>query len=83
MRAYGYSIEQILVVDIIPDESVRRAMNEINAGMLFLEKNILCLVSFLWHYFFSIYVILKLFNEQLTGFSLLVYTKEKQRRFFW
>lgn len=32
MGAYGYSIEQILMVDIIPDASVRRAMNEINAG---------------------------------------------------
>lgn len=33
MGAYGYNIEQILMVDIIPDASVRRAMNEINAGM--------------------------------------------------
>lgn len=32
MGAYGYSIEQILMVDIIPDPSVRRAMNEINAA---------------------------------------------------
>uniref|UniRef100_A0A0D6R0G3 Band 7 domain-containing protein n=1 Tax=Araucaria cunninghamii TaxID=56994 RepID=A0A0D6R0G3_ARACU len=32
MGAYGYNIEQILVVDIIPDASVRRAMNEINAA---------------------------------------------------
>lgn len=32
MGAYGYNIEQILMVDIIPDPSVRRAMNEINAG---------------------------------------------------
>ncbi|KAJ1692783.1 hypothetical protein LUZ63_009481 [Rhynchospora breviuscula] len=32
MGAYGYSIEQILVVDIVPDESVRRAMNDINAA---------------------------------------------------
>ncbi|KAJ3672529.1 hypothetical protein LUZ60_007250 [Juncus effusus] len=32
MRAYGYSIEQILMVDIIPDTSVRKAMNEINAA---------------------------------------------------
>lgn len=29
---YGYSIEHILMVDIIPDEQVRKAMNEINAG---------------------------------------------------
>lgn len=32
MGAYGYNIEQILVVDVIPDASVRRAMNEINAA---------------------------------------------------
>ena len=34
MGAYGYSIEHILMVDIIPDPSVRKAMNEINAGKL-------------------------------------------------
>ncbi|GAA0142831.1 transporter [Lithospermum erythrorhizon] len=32
MGAYGYNIEHILVVDIIPDPSVRKAMNEINAA---------------------------------------------------
>lgn len=32
MGDYGYSIEHILMVDIIPDASVRRAMNEINAA---------------------------------------------------
>ncbi|KAJ0253669.1 hypothetical protein HA466_0113130 [Hirschfeldia incana] len=32
MVAYGYSIEHILMVDIIPDPSVRKAMNEINAA---------------------------------------------------
>ncbi|KAK8965372.1 Hypersensitive-induced response protein 4 [Platanthera guangdongensis] len=32
MRAYGFNIEQILMVDIIPDASVRKAMNEINAA---------------------------------------------------
>ncbi|CAN1267215.1 Hypersensitive-induced response protein 4 [Linum perenne] len=31
MTAYGYNIEHILMVDIIPDPSVRKAMNEINA----------------------------------------------------
>lgn len=40
MGAYGYSIEHILMVDIIPDASVRLAMNEINAG-----TNNLCLAS--------------------------------------
>ncbi|CAI9771847.1 unnamed protein product [Fraxinus pennsylvanica] len=32
MGEYGYNIEHILMVDIIPDPSVRRAMNEINAA---------------------------------------------------
>ncbi|XP_058205234.1 hypersensitive-induced response protein 4 [Rhododendron vialii] len=32
MGAYGYNIEHILLVDIIPDPSVRKAMNEINAA---------------------------------------------------
>ncbi|KAJ4959725.1 hypothetical protein NE237_019635 [Protea cynaroides] len=32
MSAYGYEIVQILIVDIEPDENVKRAMNEINAA---------------------------------------------------
>ncbi|KAA0055127.1 hypersensitive-induced response protein 4 [Cucumis sativus] len=32
MKTYGYSIEHILMVDIIPDPAVRKAMNEINAA---------------------------------------------------
>ncbi|XP_059666994.1 hypersensitive-induced response protein 4-like [Cornus florida] len=32
MGAYGYNIEHILMVDIIPDTAVRKAMNEINAA---------------------------------------------------
>lgn len=35
MSAYGYEIVQTLIVDIEPDEHVKRAMNEINAGMVF------------------------------------------------
>ncbi len=39
MGVYGYSIEQTITVDIDPDQSVRRAMNEINdAGQLSLFK---------------------------------------------
>ncbi|XP_039126827.1 formin-like protein 15 isoform X2 [Dioscorea cayenensis subsp. rotundata] len=37
MGAYGYNIKQILMVDIIPDPSVRRAMNEINADAFKLD----------------------------------------------
>eukprot|EP00270_Netrium_digitus_P015985 TRINITY_DN565_c0_g1_i1.p1 TRINITY_DN565_c0_g1~~TRINITY_DN565_c0_g1_i1.p1 ORF type:complete len:287 (-),score=80.09 TRINITY_DN565_c0_g1_i1:379-1239(-) len=32
MSAYGYTIQQTLIVDIDPDQTVRRAMNEINAA---------------------------------------------------
>ncbi|GFP93336.1 hypersensitive-induced response protein 1 [Phtheirospermum japonicum] len=32
MSAYGYEIVQTLIVDIEPDEHVKRAMDEINAG---------------------------------------------------
>ncbi|KAH7651978.1 Stomatin/HflK/HflC family protein [Dioscorea alata] len=32
MAAYGYEIVQTLIVDIAPDERVKRAMNEINAA---------------------------------------------------
>jgi hypothetical protein len=32
MSAYGYQIVQTLIVDIEPDDRVKRAMNEINAG---------------------------------------------------
>ena len=34
MSAYGYEIVQTLIVDIEPDEHVKRAMNEINAGKI-------------------------------------------------
>lgn len=34
MSAYGYEIVQTLIVDIEPDEHVKRAMNEINAGKM-------------------------------------------------
>ena len=32
MSHYGFEIVQTLIVDIEPDERVKRAMNEINAG---------------------------------------------------
>lgn len=41
MSAYGYEIVQTLIVDIEPDEHVKRAMNEINAGILFLQSHIM------------------------------------------
>lgn len=41
MGAYGYSIEHILMVDIIPDPAVRKAMNEINAGNELIQTTLL------------------------------------------
>jgi hypothetical protein len=35
MSTYGYEIVQTLIVDIEPDDRVKRAMNEINAGEYF------------------------------------------------
>lgn len=40
MSAYGYEIVQTLIVDIEPDEHVKRAMNEINAGEFISKSNI-------------------------------------------
>jgi len=35
MSAYGYEIVQTLITDIEPDQHVKTAMNEINAGKFF------------------------------------------------
>ena len=60
MSAYGYSIEQTLIIDIIPDTAVRKAMNEINAGiyhhLILLEKTLMntpgfFIISPKWHKF--------------------------------
>lgn len=50
MGEYGYNIEHILMVDIIPDASVRRAMNEINAGNYF---NVIFAIAHLLHIFWT------------------------------
>ena len=41
MSAYGYEIVQTLIIDIEPDEHVKRAMNEINAGILLCSTKII------------------------------------------
>lgn len=46
---YGYEIVQTLIVDIEPDEHVKRAMNEINAGkfhILVVLFRIKCMLTF-------------------------------------
>ena len=43
MSAYGYEIVQTLIVDIEPDEHVKRAMNEINAGIVHTVPSGICL----------------------------------------
>lgn len=42
MSHYGYEIVQTLIVDIEPDERVKKAMNEINAGKFFFSLFLLC-----------------------------------------
>lgn len=37
MTNYGFEIVQTLIVDTVPDATVKRAMNEINAGQVFLQ----------------------------------------------
>lgn len=60
MKTYGYSIEHILMVDIIPDPAVRKAMNEINAGKCFIHG--------------AIYHILRIFLKVIyPNFAILVY----------
>ena len=44
LSAYGYEIVQTLIVDIEPDEHVKRAMNEINAGEL-LSAVLVCQIN--------------------------------------
>lgn len=40
MSGYGFEIVQTLIVDIEPDEHVKRAMNEINAGTVYVVLSI-------------------------------------------
>ena len=47
MSHYGFEIVQTLIVDIEPDEHVKRAMNEINAG----KKLIMLFFVLLFHPF--------------------------------
>lgn len=62
MSHYGYEIVQTLIVDIEPDEHVKRAMNEINAGKPFFD---LFFVAFSIHCIEFILVVdltIKVFN---------------------
>lgn len=45
MSGYGYQIVQTLIVDIEPDERVKRSMNEINAG-IYISITLLSFFSF-------------------------------------
>ena len=52
MSHYGFEIVQTLIVDIEPDEHVKRAMNEINAGMT-LYSILLTFSVFSFFFFFK------------------------------
>lgn len=57
MSAYGYEIVQTLIVDIEPDEHVKRAMNEINAGMVFnLHVELISTVNLFLYFFRRVYM---------------------------
>lgn len=57
MGAYGYNIEHILMVDIIPDPSVRKAMNEINAGYLSVTSELYRFLMFILLYRSLIFIL--------------------------
>ena len=44
MSHYGYEIVQTLITDIVPDERVKKAMNEINAGTQIIKEHIFFLI---------------------------------------
>jgi len=64
MRNYGYEIVQTLIVNIEPDEIVKRAMNEINAGeethVSFLCPFVPCSSSMLNWLLFKIYSLMQI-----------------------
>nr|CAD1829860.1 unnamed protein product [Ananas comosus var. bracteatus] len=64
MSAYGYKIVQTLIVDIVPDEHVKRAMNEINAGNV-------------WQILGEKYLLLLLYQCSVTAARLRLAAKEK------
>lgn len=69
MSTYGYEIVQTLIVDIEPDEHVKRAMNEINAG----ESQLV------FFFFLSLYDTSKLFTVIFNGSIPLLQTAARMR----
>lgn len=57
MSAYGYEIVQTLIVDIEPDEHVKRAMNEINAGNKILKYCPISDKCLVWLWLLQIFVL--------------------------
>ena len=55
MSAYGFEIVQTLIVDIEPDERVKKAMNEINAG----EISMICLSC----HFYAVFLVKMYLNS--------------------
>ncbi|KAH9647509.1 Hypersensitive-induced response protein 4 [Citrus sinensis] len=81
MGAYGYSIEHILMVDIIPDPAVRKAMNEINAVLkLNYKENLSSLKSQFMQPFAVIVCLMHLQNEAAQRLQLAsVYKGEAEK----
>lgn len=59
MSAYGYEIVQTLIVDIEPDEHVKRAMNEINAGIICVSFQTGSCLFLLCFFFFGSFILNK------------------------
>lgn len=57
MSHYGFEIVQTLIVDIEPDEHVKRAMNEINAGNIYYKY------IYRMHFLFDIFIFVYLLSQ--------------------
>jgi len=80
MQNYGYEIVQTLIVDIEPDETIKQAMNEINAGET--HVSLLCLFvpcssSMLNQMLFKIYSLMQI------DVNLVVDTNRERKMVFF
>ena len=72
MSTYGFEIVQTLIVDIEPDEHVKRAMNEINAGkLLTMIFCTFCLLATLASLFMDALIEVNLFSNGFAYFCII------------
>lgn len=58
MSHYGFEIVQTLIVDIEPDEHVKRAMNEINAGTVLISHSTFLSVASSYRHVLSVHLMI-------------------------